>query len=177
MIIKNAEHIPGRERDDKEVLGYYSALDELEKLAIRKAKVTEEVIKRLHALVMAGGKKAAKPSPYRDGQNVIRDSRTNKIVYLPPEAKDVPHLMRDLVLWFNATEHAHFPYPLLAGIAHYQFATIHPYYDGNGRTARLLTTLILHKGAYDLKGIYLNRNFGFPIHQPYSAKLIPLAAL
>ena len=42
----------------------------------------------------------------------------------------------------------------VAGIAHYQFATIHPYYDGNGRTARLLTTLILHLGGYDLKGLY-----------------------
>src|SRR5208337_3265005 len=41
-----------------------------------------------------------------------------------------------------------------AGIAHYQFATIHPYYDGNGRTARLLATLILHLGGYDLKGLY-----------------------
>jgi Fic family protein len=42
----------------------------------------------------------------------------------------------------------------VAGIAHYQLATIHPYYDGNGRTARLLTTLILHLGGYDLKGLY-----------------------
>jgi Fic family protein len=46
------------------------------------------------------------------------------------------------------------PCPIIAGIAHYQFATIHPYYDGNGRTARLLTTLILHLGGYDLKGLY-----------------------
>jgi len=42
----------------------------------------------------------------------------------------------------------------IAGIAHYQFATIHPYFDGNGRTARLLTTLILHLGGYDAKGLY-----------------------
>ncbi len=56
------------------------------------------------------------------------------------------------------------PVPVIAALAHYQFATIHPYYDGNGRTARLLTTLILHKAGYGLKGIYsleeyYSRNF------------------
>ena len=103
---------------------------------------------------MAGGRKRVKPSPYRDGQNVIRDSRSGGIVYLPPEAKDVPQLMRALTAWIKATEPEGLPCPIRAGIAHYQFATIHPYYDGNGRTARLLTTLILHRGGYDLKGLY-----------------------
>ena len=46
------------------------------------------------------------------------------------------------------------PCPIIAGIAHYQYATIHPYYDGNGRTARLFATLILHQGGYGLKGVY-----------------------
>ena len=46
------------------------------------------------------------------------------------------------------------PCPLKAGLAHYQFATLHPYYEGNGRIARLLTTLILHQGGYALKGSY-----------------------
>ena len=60
--------------------------------------------------------------------------------------------MQSMVEWIN--EYSTLPCPLIAGIAHYQFATIHPYYDGNGRTARLLTTLILHLGGYDLKGLY-----------------------
>src|SRR5947208_2257867 len=60
--------------------------------------------------------------------------------------------MKGLVSWINKIEEL--PCPLIAGIAHYQFATIHPYFDGNGRTARLLTTLILHLGGYDLKGLY-----------------------
>src|SRR6185436_16429486 len=91
-------------------------------------------------------------TPYRDGQNVIRDSSTGTIVYMPPESKDVQNLMRDLVAWIK--ESGDLPCPVIAGIAHYQFATIHPYYDGNGRTARLLTTLVLHLGGYDLKGLY-----------------------
>jgi Fic family protein len=85
---------------------------------------------------------------------VIRDGRTRKIVYLPPEAKDVPVLMKELVTWIKDSAVETIPTPIRAGIAHYQFATIHPYYDGNGRTSRLLTTLILHLGGYDLKGLY-----------------------
>jgi Fic family protein len=61
--------------------------------------------------------------------------------------------MRNLVAWIKKESDA-LPCPLVAAIAHYQFATIHPYYDGNGRTSRLLTTLVLHKGEYDLKGLY-----------------------
>jgi Fic family protein len=73
---------------------------------------------------------------------------------MPPEAKDVPRLMADMIAWIKDSEVQGLPCPIRAGIAHYQFATIHPYYDGNGRTARLLTTLILHLGGYGLKGLY-----------------------
>src|SRR6185437_12697088 len=97
-------------------------------------------------------KTTVKPTEYRTGQNVIRDSRTKALVYMPPEAKDVSDLMQAMISWINTA--SELPCPLVASIVHYQFATIHPYYDGNGRTARLLTTLILHKGGYDLKGLY-----------------------
>jgi Fic family protein len=69
---------------------------------------------------------------------------------MPPEAKDVTNLMKGMVDWIN--QNTDLSCPAIVGIALYQFATIYPYYDGNGRT--LLTTLILHLGGYDLKGLY-----------------------
>lgn len=151
--IKNKRKLPGRERDQWEVLGYYEALEEVEKKAKQSAPLTEKEVQTIHGLVMGGGSKKVQPTPYRIAQNVIRDGTTGAIVYLPPEAKDVPSLMHDLVTWINNNPEE-LPYPLIATIAHYQYATIHPYIDGNGRTARLLTTLLLHRSGYDLKGIY-----------------------
>jgi Fic family protein len=124
----------------------------VEQLAAAGVQVSEKIVQTLHGLVMADGRTRVKPTPYRDGQNVIRDATTGAIVYMPPEAKDVPSLMRAMLKWVHDAQDI--PCPIVAGIAHYQFATIHPYYDGNGRTARLLTTLILHLGGYDLKGLY-----------------------
>lgn len=154
QVIDKQGHFPGRERDEKEVLGYYAALEKAEQLANAGKPITELHLQMLHSLVMAGGSGKVKPSRYRDGQNVIRDSRTRQIVYMPPEAKDVAPLMKSLLAWLTTAEREAVPCPIRAGIAHYQFATIHPYYDGNGRTARLLTSLVLHLGGYDLKGLY-----------------------
>ncbi len=151
-VLKHHGHFPGRERDEHEVKGYYAALTQVEKWAAQGVRITEKMIQILHGLVMANGKGNAKPSAYRDGQNVIRDGRTKAIVYMPPESKDIKNLMTCMVDWIN--QNTDLPCLVIAGIAHYQFATIHPYYDGNGRTGRLLTTLILHLGGYDLKGLY-----------------------
>lgn len=151
-VIQLKGHFPGREWDEHEVKGYYAALASLEQYAAQNYPVTEKVIQTLHALVISDGRTRVKPTPYRDGQNVIKDGGTGTIIYMPPESKDVPGLMRNLVLWIKENEEL--PSPIVAGITHYQFATIHPYYDGNGRTSRLLTTLILHLGGYDLKGLY-----------------------
>jgi len=152
QVIGEDQHFPGRQRDQDEVKGYYTALDEVERLSKRRESVSAAAIQKLQALVLGGGKTRVKPTLYRDGQNVIRDAQSKGIVYMPPEAKDVPWLMDQLIAWINQKDEL--PVPIKAGIAHYQYATIHPYFDGNGRTARLLTTLILHLGTYGLKGIY-----------------------
>jgi Fic family protein len=148
-VIQGGGHFPNRERDELEVRNYYQALDYVDLLAQDKNPIQEKHIQLLHGISFVGKEK---PTDYRDGQNVIRAGKL--IVYIPPKAEDVSKLMVDLVAWINESIRAQLPVPIVAGLAHYQFATIHPYFDGNGRTARLLVTLILHKYGYGLKGIY-----------------------
>ncbi len=69
--------------------------------------------------------------------------------------KDVPELMEDLVAWINAPEQIDLVAPIKAGIFMYQFLTIHPYMDGNGRTARMFATYIMLRGGLGLKGLFV----------------------
>lgn len=147
---KSAKALRGRDRDVREVRNYWEALIRVEDWSANGKPITADGLRRLHALVDRGVR--AQPTPYRTAQNVIRDSVSGGIVYLPPEAKDVPALMDGLVAWIDASEREPVPAPLAAGLAHYQFVTIHPYMDGNGRTARLLATWLLRRGGYGLNG-------------------------
>lgn len=151
-VIEGGGRFPGRERDEAEVRNYFRALEFIEGQVREQVNVSETLIQRIHGLTYHG---RPTPTAYRDRQNVIRNSASGGIVYLPPEARDVGRLMEQLVYWINASVvQDELPIPIIAALAHYQFATIHPYYDGNGRTARLLTTFILHRYGYGLKGIY-----------------------
>lgn len=142
----------GRERDVAEVRNYWDALSWVEEQADKRRPITEELVQRIHAIAMHG--KRAKSAPYRTGQNVIRDSATGAIVYMPPEAGDVPRLMCQMAGLIGHSAEVGIPAIIIAGLAHYQFVTIHPYYDGNGRTARLFATYIMHLGGYGLGGIF-----------------------
>ena len=153
-VLHKSEHSVGQERDEGEVRGYYFALNQVADWVEADLDITENRIQRLHALVMAEGRLSNVPTPYREVQNVIRNARTNSITYMPPEAADVADLMSDLCHWLVGDTPAELPVPIVAGLLHYQFVTIHPYLDGNGRTARLLTTWQMHKSGYDLGGIY-----------------------
>jgi len=136
QVVQQGKLFSGRERDVSEVERYYKALQQMEVWVEKGQEITEERIRKLHAVLYSG--RRTKPTPYRDGQNVIRAS-TGGIVYMLPEAKDVPSLMKELLQWIKRAS-KEYPIPIVAGIAHYQFETIHPFFDGNGRTGRMLTT-------------------------------------
>jgi Fic family protein len=155
QVIQQGRLFPGRERDVGEVERYYKALQQVEKWVEGKQNITDARIRKIHAILYKGNR--AKPTTYRDGQNVIR-AANGEIVYMPPEAEHVPGLMAELVSWIHQSQ-ADLPIPVIAGIAHYQFVTIHPFYDGNGRTARTLTTWLLYQGGYDLGKFYALEEF------------------
>ena len=140
--------LPQREKDEQEVKAYYKAWNAMEEAVVANRSFDEKLVANIHSLVEA----SKSIIPYRDNQNAIYDSETGAKIYLPPEAKDVPEMMQDFCQWVQNA--GNLPVPLVAGIVHYQFVTIHPYYDGNGRTARLLTSFVMRKGGYGLKGIY-----------------------
>jgi Fic family protein len=133
-----------------ELLGYYHALKELRVLKDKGYRISEAQIHLLHALITRDEASSVKGA-YRLDQNLIQDSSTAKVFYLPPEPQAVPVLMRDLMKWIDISK-KEIPCPLRAGIAQHQLMTIHPYSSGNGRTARLLSSLILWLGGYDLNG-------------------------
>ncbi len=151
VIADERVEISGRERDVSEVHNYWNALLRVEEWAEMMLPLTETVICRFHRLSMTG--KSSRPTPLRKRQNAIRDAFDGYLVYLPPRPEDLPELMAALEIWADEAWSKGLPAPLLAGLVHYQLATIHPFNDGNGRTARLCTDFILHRGGYGLKGL------------------------
>lgn len=146
----------GDSKDEQEVYNLWRAMEYLEVCEKRKLPITEDLIKKLHAIidVISSGRRP-KLSQFRTQQNKIGEKGAGRIVYLPPEPQDVPSLMEDLVAWLNSPESASIPTPLKAGLFLYQFLTIHPYMDGNGRTGRALATHILRLGGLGLNGLFV----------------------
>lgn len=147
--------VKGVSRDDeKELLNYKKAMDFISKYLGKDDPISEGLVRELHKILVRGVRGSeAQPGSYRKIQNYVANSRTKEIIYTPPAPLEVPHLMREFVDWINANIEEVSPV-LTAGIAQFQFVHIHPFIDGNGRTARLLSTLILYKTGYDFKRLF-----------------------
>lgn len=154
-VIENNKE--SHERNVLEVRNYFNALMYLNKEAENNNTITEELILKTHNLV--SGKHLTYKNSFRDDQNVVKDSETGTIVYMPPEAKDVKNLINQMIKEFNGKNTNDIPIPIKAGIVAYEFVTIHPFWDGNGRLSRLLATYILKAYGYDLKGFYVVEEF------------------
>ncbi|MCJ7740689.1 Fic family protein [Candidatus Microgenomates bacterium] len=154
--VLQGKKIPAEKIDIQEVLNYNKALYFIEQLTKeKKANISEELIKRINVMVLKGIKDDI-AGKYRIKQVIVGD-------YLPPQYSKVPVLMREFIQWINNPQPLHLSPILYTGIGHYQLVAIHPFEDGNGRTTRILTTLMLMKYGYDMTSFfalesYYNRN-------------------
>ena len=138
----------------KELKNYRSAMNFVSKYLGKEDPITEGLIREMHKILVKDvrGNKAD-PGSYRKIQNYIVNSVTREVIYTPPSAADVPIMMRELVEWLNNISKDTSPV-IVSGVTQFQFEHIHPFLDGNGRTGRLLSTLILYKTGYDFKRLF-----------------------
>jgi Fic family protein len=137
----------------QEVRNYWRALEWLEQQVESGAPVTEDFVRRLHRIIIIRGRgRRGEKSDYRTEECPVVDRATGQIDYGPPRPDDVPELMTALIAWRGSAEAAALPAPIRAGILAYQFVTIHPFGDGNGRTTRALATAELWLSGYRMRG-------------------------
>ncbi|WP_423128350.1 Fic family protein [Gaoshiqia sp. Z1-71] len=154
------EDLPLDKRDDwEEVQNYIKAMEwaieHLDKLPF-----SSRLIRETHRVLLQGVRGEKKqPGEFRISQNWIGGATINDAVFIPPVHSSVPDLMSDIEKFIH-NEEFHIPEMLKIGLVHYQFETIHPFLDGNGRVGRLIIPLYLvSKGILQKPVLYLSDFF------------------
>ena len=151
---------PSNIRDsEKEVLNYNRALEDLNsKLENKHFSISIGLILLVQKQVIGGLLSPADSGKFRNKPVVINDPRNSKIVYLPPDVKEVKPLMENLITYVIANKDIVDPL-ILAGIFHKQMVIIHPFVDGNGRTTRLITKALLAQMGLNTFNLFSFENY------------------
>lgn len=147
--------VVGRPRDIQEVINYRKVIEFIDEEAKKKIdKITEMLVKKLHRIIIEKILQQEQGGEYRTKQVVVKNSQTGEVTFRPPPPIEVPFLMREFLYWVNRDDRNEIHPVLKAGIVHHELVRIHPFIDGNGRVARVLATLVLLLGGYDIRRFF-----------------------
>lgn len=147
-------------KDKQEVLNYLEALEKIPALA-EKGKFKRETLLDIHKILTKGTLENMSDCGVFRNRQVYVGRRIfdgtgfrEEIEYMPPKTEEVPLLVDEFIDWLNIEKTWEANPVLLAGIVHYEIARIHPFIDGNGRSARLLAALILYLSGFDHRRLF-----------------------
>ncbi len=141
-VLKEKDIAQENKDDWREVQNYIEAMKSAIS-SLSNLPVSSRLIKHAHEILLKSVRGKNKlPGEYRTSQNWIGGATIRDATFIPPHYKDIPELLSDLENFLNDNS-IYVPHLIKIAIAHYQFETIHPFLDGNGRVGRLLITLYL----------------------------------
>lgn len=165
-------------KPEEEVRNYYEALQLLDRHLKQQSPLSMDLLLEIQSKVIAGAssEKIGLRAPMPPGVLfAVYDSETGEADYIPPDAADIPGLLQELFEYLEVSD----DHPLVkAGVIHYQIATIHPFEDGNGRTARILSGYWLDLNGFGFGGMgSLEEYFAYDVDEYYKSLQMGLPAL
>lgn len=143
-----------RRKDKQEVLNYLEALEKIPQFAQKTPFASKDLL-NIHRIVTKETLDNPKDEgAFRNRQVVVANRATGEIIFKPPPTEKVPQLVSGFFEWFNSLEANEIEPVIEAGITHYELVRIHPFIDGNGRTARVMATLVFYKRGFDVKRFF-----------------------
>ena len=174
-------NVIARDRDIREIINYRSVMEYLDSLAplsrVPKGSdlegsaqpadteagrsdpkgyivINRHILQEIHRLTVAGLLPENEAGHYRTVKVVIRNTETKEISFRPPPPTEVPFFIEEFFTWLNSSEGREIHPLLRAGLLHYELVRIHPFTDGNGRTARAMALLLLFLEGYEVKKFF-----------------------
>jgi Fic family protein len=168
--LADGREVMARRKDRQEVLNYLEALDKVSDFASHEPFTMDDLLE-IHKIVTKN------TLDYPEDEGILRNRQVcvfnslREIIFMPPKTEEVPQLIEEFLEWFNSPEISEIDSVITAGLSHYEMVRIHPFIDGNGRTARIMVTLVLYKSGFDLKRFFALDDYYDHDRQAYYAAL------
>jgi Fic family protein len=146
--------IMARRKDRQEVLNYLEALEKVPEFAERVPLRSEDFLE-IHKIVTKETlENPSDEGAFRNRQVIVGNRITGEVIFMPPPTEQVNQLVNGFFEWFNSPEISGIDPVIEAGLTHYEIVRIHPFIDGNGRTARVMATLVFYTRGFDVKRFF-----------------------